>query len=42
MMDVSRVTALLKAAEEERDHTKQRYEIEIEQRKEMEGELACP
>ena len=37
MMDVSRVSALLKAAEEDRDHIKQRYEIEIEQRKELEG-----
>ena len=39
MMDVSRVSALLKAAEEDRDLVKQRYEIEIEQRKELEGML---
>lgn len=37
-MDVSKVRALLKAAEEDRDHTKQKYSIEVEQRKELEGE----
>ena len=42
MMDVSRVSALLKAAEEDRDLVKQRYEIEIEQRKELEGMLQKP
>ena len=38
MMDVSRVTALLRAAEEERDAVRQRNAIEVEQRKELEGQ----